>query len=167
MKLRLLICCSFLFLVTAGSGFGIGRSGNGSSLVSDSLGFRADAPKAFPEIRLLEGEALRLRFPGVEFLNGAMIQPFIEVSPISKLFPEVREWSRAQVEEHFNSIGWVKAQGEDSCIDIYRQPESQVFIAIWGIGKGISVIGPDSSNVKVGIREILGTLRLSVGACSW
>jgi hypothetical protein len=168
MKLRFLAACLFAVLVASASTFAIGRSGNGSgsSLVSESLGFTANAPRTFPDTTPLDGEALRLRFPGVEFLNGVMVQPFIEVSPVAKFFPELHELSRGEVEAHFNLISWDKLR-EQGCLDLYHQPGSQVFVAIWGREKGISVIGPVSPNVKVGIEEILSTLELSSGACSW
>jgi hypothetical protein len=167
MKSWTVILLQFGLLLAATPGFGIGRSGNGSGLVSESLGFESGAPKAFPEIRQLEGNAIRLRYPGVEYLNGAMIQPFIEISPIAKFFPELGSLLRGQIEQHFNNLGWIKASARSSCIDLYQQPNSEVFVALWGKGKGISLIGPDSTNVKAGIEEILSTLQLKAGACGW
>lgn len=157
-----------LAMLLAASAWGIGRSGNGT-ISSKETGFIANAPANFILSEELTGERLRLTAPVVEMKGNVPSRPFLEFGGVGQTLPVLLEAGREQARETLSSLGWRPKPHSDPCVDAYQRISEggDHLIFLWGIGKGLGVIGPHSPYVRNGENEILRTLTLEPGACAW
>ena len=155
-----------LLLLTTVPSWGIGRSGNGR-VVDELTGFAASLPASFLEFeqfgRALKASERRVSSSGFNFSPA-----FVEFRDLAGEFPELRGRSRAETASHFAKVGWQKLDSRN-CIDFYasRSDSAATRVAVWGRGKGVVALGPNTQRAEEALSAVSSSLTLKDGACAW
>ncbi|MEK7357129.1 MAG: hypothetical protein AAB250_11820 [Bdellovibrionota bacterium] len=154
-------------LACASLSHAIGRSGNGK-LVGTEDGFEADAPSAFFMPDSLPNGGLRLNRSFVMPGSGHQ-SAYIDILRLTAEFPSMGELKRADFVKGFVDQGWTSMPSANACIETlrYKGHGTEAAIVAWGPDKGVVVLTAESDLGTAAVEEIVETLVIDSGACSW
>ncbi len=88
--------------------------------------------------------------------------------------PDLLEMSRAEVAAFFatrpdGATTWIEIPQADPCVDTYYgfRQDSITAVALWGEGKGVMTVGPNTPTIQASLRSMLDGIHLDAGACEW
>jgi len=160
----LIILTSLLIAVTS---LGVSRIGGGK-ISSASSQFEMTVSEFFFDIQQIS--SMVVANGPFSMFGGQMGQQFLQIREFSDLFSSAANLNRQETEAYFTSRGWQReAQHSNSCIDIYSYKNNSTagFVATWGAGKGLNVVGPLTDLVVFALEDSWKTITLQPGACSW
>jgi hypothetical protein len=158
----------FTSLLIAATSLGVSRIGGGK-VSSMSSQFEMTVSESFFDIQQI-GSVVMANGPFGMFSGGQMAQQFLQIREFSDLFSSAANLNRQETEAYFTSRGWQhEALLSNSCIDIYSYKNNSTagFVATWGAGKGLHVVGPLTDLVMFALEDSWKTIALQPGACSW
>ena len=157
-----------------GASWALGVSQVGGGKVSSvDLGYSANVPATFSQGFLVGPQ-------GVQLQSGFLAQnPFGNRlgSLVINLYELPQEWphlaqlnTRQDFQTALIQLGWSRVTiGSDPCLEIFEKDSSTTISIVigWGPQKGLHLVGPLSTVVRQGIQDLVQTLTLNPGACSW
>ncbi len=163
-------------LAAAPAAQAISRVGN-AHIGDPALGFLVEASenfalKTFEDVEteaVLQSKRQVIRFRDDRPQRGYVR---VEIHHFSTAFASQVESSREEIPEwlgEWEDVEWTKVATEDGCIDAYRMTNDTAHAAIlmWGVGKGLLLVGERSNYSAEEIGRWIQTLELEEGACAW
>ncbi len=145
----------------------IGRSGNGR-IQSVQEGFSTIQPLQLPEFQAADDGSIRLMNSGI--MDAMHTQAALYAHRFSVFYPTRTAMDRDTLKLDFASNGWRQsAAPQDQCIDLYYSDRGSAtaVVAVWGMGKGVVLVGPKLGVVAYAIDQMIQNLQLDPGACAW
>lgn len=169
--LSLLLLMGAVF--TAPRAFPISRVGN-SVIADPELGFQAQIPPNFFDVRRLSQDGIRLStsVPGMMFLGSFVpTNASLDLYPLASEYPDLPDAGRDEALAYFRGRGaaWTEISIHESCIlalTAVNEGTTTTVIA-WGERKGIVIIGAPQARVEAALTQLVDSLRLDGGQCAW
>lgn len=161
---KIIVATLLLFAVNS---IGVSRIGGGKISSQTSL-FQMEVPQSFGQLEQNGGVIIAVG--PIAFQSGQAIRQFLQIREFSDYYLSLAPLDRGSVQAHFVSTGWdIVPFAADPCVDVYAfsNANTRGFAATWGDGKGVTVVGPNTGLVQVTQEQVLQSLHLDAGACSW
>jgi hypothetical protein len=161
---KLLVATLLLFAVNS---IGVSRIGGGKISSQTSL-FEMEVPQSFGQIEQNGNVVIAMGPLAVQ--PGQAVRQFLQIREFTDYYLSIAKLDRASVQAHFVASGWdIVPFASDDCVDVYAfsNTNTRGFAATWGEGKGVTVVGPNTGLVQVTQEQVLQSLKLDAGACSW
>lgn len=161
---KLILATLLLFAVNS---IGVSRIGGGKISSQSSL-FQMEVPQSFGPLE--QNGTVILAIGPIAFQAGQVIRQFLQIREFTDYYKSLEKLDRGSVQEYFLRTGWdIVPFASNDCVDVYgyANSNSRVFAATWGEGKGVTVVGPNTGLVQITQEQILQSLNLEPGACSW
>ncbi|MFN7904036.1 MAG: hypothetical protein ACK5P5_02530 [Pseudobdellovibrionaceae bacterium] len=96
----------------------------------------------------------------------------IFVYRLQKFQSQLTDLSREDFRNHFlyhPKTSWQEIETNDPCVEIFTNNSTANvnYIASWGSGKGLQVLGTPTAYSKQSVMNMLQSMVLGEGACSW
>lgn len=154
-------------LLCASLSHAIGRSGNGK-IVGWEDGFEADSPSAYLLPKKMQEGGLRLARPFA--MPGSSSQDdHVDLRRLVVEYPTKANATRVEFVEAMLASGWRQVLSNDACKESFGFESANIRASLvaWGADRGVVILGVDAPSVAFAIDEIVRTLVIDPGACSW
>ena len=162
-----LICGGLLW---ASASFAVSRVGGGTCSNPDE-GFAYTIPLTFSVSSVYSDDSVQLSgFMVFGPLSGQASFEKVNQYLLRPQIPELADVTdRAEVVQYFLRKHWSRVGSADPCLEIYSYESAFGYSVVigWGAGRGLVLSGPPTDHVKWGIGEIVNSIQLNMGACSW
>ncbi len=169
--LSLILLCGVAF--AAPRAFPISRVGN-SVIADPELGFQAQIPPSFFDVRNLGDGALRLTAPlagGVFFGPRVTTNATLDLYRLATEYPALPDTSRDGTLAYYQGLGatWTLLQTPEPCVLALSAVNGATTTTVlsWGERKGVVIVGAPQAQVQAALAQLIGSLTLEGGRCVW
>lgn len=149
--------------------FAVSRVGGGK-VQSQSSGFEMSVPLGYDRVESYGIDAVIAKGPQAYIRNQGVVELFVRIAEFEREFPDAKKMTAPELSQRFTLAGWQQVtEFNFPCVLIFTRNQGSLvsYIATWGAGKGFVLNGPAMDSVDISMREMLGTLKLEAGSCSW
>lgn len=141
----------------------------GGKIQSQLSDFEMELPAEYQVLQQVGVEQVMARGPIMYSANGGYIDLKIFISEFVHYFKNIQHLNPEDLTKWMAQANWQEFATADHCVRGFKQTNNTLasYVFTWGSGKGFVLNMANVSVSDTTVQQMLSTLRLAPGACSW